>query len=80
MARGGRTTLDVSDVPSHLRSHTAPEVGEIRIPTGATMEDVERIVIAETMKASGYNKEKCAKTLGIGLRTLYRKIKQFDLQ
>lgn len=78
MARDGRM-LDIDDVPEHVRRNTAAEVSEIRIPTGATMDEVERIVIQETMKACGYNKEACARTLGIGLRTLYRKIKQYDL-
>ncbi len=79
MARPGKT-LDVSDVPGYLRRTTAPEVSEIRIPTGATMSEVERIVIEETMKVTGYNKEACAKTLGIGLRTLYRKLKEYDIR
>jgi DNA-binding NtrC family response regulator len=79
MARHGKL-LDVSDVPEHLRRSTVPEVSEIRIPTGVRMSEVERIVIEETMKVSGYNKESCAKTLGIGLRTLYRKLKEYDIQ
>lgn len=79
MARN-RHTLDVDDVPQHIRRSTAPEVSEIRIPTGVTMEQVERIVIQETMRVCGFNKEACAKTLGIGLRTLYRKLKQYDIR
>lgn len=79
MARSGHR-LDVDDVPGHIRRNTVPEVSEIRIPTGATMEQVERIVIQETMKVCGFNKEACAKTLGIGLRTLYRKLKQYDIR
>lgn len=76
----GDRALDAHDVPDHVRRSVQPEVGEIRIPTGVTMADVERIVIQETMKASGYNKEACAKTLGIGLRTLYRKLKEYDIR
>ena len=49
MARSPRT-LDVNDVPSHVRRTTAPEVSEIRIPTGVPMKEVERIVIEETKK------------------------------
>jgi two-component system, NtrC family, response regulator HydG len=79
MARPNRL-LDVGDVPEHLRRSTAPEVSEIRIPTGASMREVEAIVIQETMKVCGYNKEACAKTLGIGLRTLYRKLKEYDIR
>ncbi|HIJ73925.1 MAG TPA: sigma 54-interacting transcriptional regulator, partial [Candidatus Hydrogenedentes bacterium] len=79
MARTERP-LDVNDVPEHLRHSTAPEVGEVRIPTGTSMRDVERIMIAETLKVCGYNKEACAKMLGIGLRTLYRKMKEYDMR
>jgi DNA-binding NtrC family response regulator len=79
MARHGKL-LDVSDVPEHVRRSTVPEVSEIRIPAGVRMSEVERIVIEETMKVCGYSKERCAKTLGIGLRTLYRKLKEYDIQ
>ena len=78
MARGGRP-LDAGDVPDHVRRSTTPEVGEIRVPTGTPMAEVERIVIEETMKVCDYNKEACAKMLGIGLRTLYRRLKEYDL-
>jgi transcriptional regulator with PAS, ATPase and Fis domain len=79
MARGDRL-LDASDVPAHIRQALAPEVGEIRIPTGTTMREVERIVIEETMKVTGFDKALCANTLGIGLRTLYRKLKEYDIR
>lgn len=79
MARDTRM-LDVGDVPEHIRRDTAPNADEIRVPTGASMDDIERIAIEQTLKACGYNKEACAKTLGIGLRTLYRKIKQYSIQ
>jgi len=72
-------TLGVEDVPVSVRRSATPEIGEIRIPTGSTMKDVERIVIEETMRVCGYHKETCAKTLGIGLRTLYRKLKEYDI-
>ena len=79
MSRAG-SALDLQDVPEYLRHTTTPEVSEIRIPTGVTMKDVERIVIEETMKVTGHNKEACARTLGIGLRTLYRKLKEYDIR
>ena len=72
--------LDINDLPDYILRATAPEIGEIRIPTGVTMADVERIVIQETLKVSGYNKEKCAKALGIGLRTLYRKLQEYNVR
>ena len=35
--------------------------------------------IAETLRLSGGNREEAAQTLGIGERTLYRKIKEYGL-
>lgn len=46
---------------------------------GHTLEDVERLFIGETLQASGGNREEAAKKLGIGERTLYRKIKEYGL-
>ncbi|HOZ45905.1 MAG TPA: sigma-54 dependent transcriptional regulator [Candidatus Hydrogenedentes bacterium] len=77
---GGKRVLDVGDVPGHIRRETASEADEIRIPTGTPMDEVERIVIEQTLKLCEYDKRACAKTLGIGLRTLYRKINLYDIR
>jgi len=37
------------------------------------------LFIAETLKVTVGNREEAAKMLGIGERTLYRKIKQYEL-
>lgn len=70
--------LDVKQAPLHLREGAAHDPLEIRIGPGATMDEVERIVIERTLRDCGYKKELCAKTLGIGLRTLYRKLKAYE--
>jgi two-component system response regulator HydG len=46
---------------------------------GRPLEEVERIFIAETLRLTGGNREQAAELLGIGERTLYRKIKEFNL-
>jgi DNA-binding NtrC family response regulator len=69
--------LDVYDVPAHIC--VAPLGGEIKIPRGTSADDAERILITETMRDCGYQKERCAAVLGIGLRTLYRKLTQYGL-
>lgn len=79
MARDSQA-LDTNDVPNHVRTHSAPDISEIRIPMPSRMDEIERVAIEETLKLTGYNKERAAKTLGIGLRTLYRKIKEYDLR
>ena len=77
VARGGQA-VDVGDLPPELRHRTAGDPGEIRIPAGATMAEIERIAIEETLRACGYNKPECARRLGIGLRTLYRKLGEYE--
>ena len=76
-AKPGRP-LHVLDVPLAIRSNTKPAPEEIRLPRGVSMQEAQRIVIEETLKACDYNKEETAKALGIGLRTLYRKLKEYD--
>ena len=43
----------------------------------AASTEVERLFIAETLKLTGGNREEAAEMLGIGERTLYRKIKEY---
>jgi transcriptional regulator with PAS, ATPase and Fis domain len=70
--------LDVSDLPVDLRSKSeAPK--EIILHLGMTMNEIEKRVIEETLKAFGYDKQKTARALDIGLRTLYRKVKEYDI-
>ncbi len=74
------TPLGVQDIPAYLREQSVPESGEMRIPVGTSMHQIERIAIEETMKACDCDKKRCAATLGIGLRTLYRKLKEYDIR
>jgi two-component system response regulator HydG len=76
--------LDVDDLPAEL----APSAGEIASPDGQTglhelvgksLADLEGLFIGETLKATGGNREEAAEMLGIGERTLYRKIKEYGL-
>ena len=44
-----------------------------------TMEDLERQAIVAALSSVNGNRRKAAKLLGIGERTLYRKISKYDL-
>jgi two-component system response regulator HydG len=46
---------------------------------GKSMEQIEKFYIAETLKLAEGNREEAARLLGIGERTLYRKIKEFGI-
>jgi two-component system response regulator HydG len=52
---------------------------EVKNLAGLTMEQVEREHIRSTLDMTQGNREQAAKILGIGERTLYRKIKEYGL-
>ena len=54
--------------------------GEMPSMVGQPISEVEKWLIGETLKATNGNREEAAKMLGIGERTLYRKIKEYGLR
>ncbi len=75
--------LDVDDLPEELADPVEP-AGEPAAMSlsglvGKSLEDLERLFITETLRATGGNREEAANMLGIGERTLYRKIKEYGL-
>jgi DNA-binding NtrC family response regulator len=52
---------------------------EAQFRVGMSLEDLERMAIAGTLEAVGGNRRRAAEMLGIGERTLYRKIKEYEL-
>jgi two-component system response regulator HydG len=46
---------------------------------GISIEQAEKELIRNTLKMTNGNREQAAKLLGIGERTLYRKIKEYGL-
>lgn len=81
---GGSTTLDTRHIPEDIRaeesSGEAPESGGAGSLAGASLEQLEKRAIRETLKLTGGNREQAAKLLGIGERTLYRKLKEYNLR
>jgi DNA-binding NtrC family response regulator len=59
--------------------HEEPSTGRVLYESGMTMSDVERAAITAALEESGGNRRRAAERLGIGERTLYRKIKEFGL-
>ena len=51
----------------------------IRLTADMTMDDVEREAIRIALDAVQGNRRKAAERLGMGERTLYRKLRQYDL-
>ena len=49
------------------------------VEPGTKMQDVERMVIEAALKETRGNRRRAAELLGIGERTLYRKIKEYKV-
>jgi two-component system, NtrC family, response regulator HydG len=71
--------LDLDNLPAEIRGSTEMVVAVAPSTAGLSMEQMERIHIANTLKMTGGNREKTAKILGIGARTLYRKLREYEL-
>jgi DNA-binding NtrC family response regulator len=67
----------LSDVVSEELEPLPPD--EVVYRPGMTMADVEKAAIEAALKETGHNRREAAQVLGIGERTLYRKIKQYQL-
>jgi DNA-binding NtrC family response regulator len=77
VARRGRP-LDLTDLPEALRLPEG-EAGRLEIAVGMTVEEAERKLIAATLAHARNDKPRTAALLGIGLRTLYRKLKEYRI-
>lgn len=73
------STVELSDLPEEVRQDTTGD-DHITIPVGATMEEIERLAILQTLKKTGWDKELTARLLGIGLATLYRRLKEMEVR
>ncbi len=75
--------LNVADLPPELarpKQRKADRKLLDSILPGISMDDYERAVILKNLAYTGGNREKAAKLLGLSERTLYRKIKDYDME
>jgi len=75
---GEETSGDESGDEGAIATDNAP-ASEVRFEIGQSLEDLEREAIARTLEATDGNRREAARILGIGERTLYRKLKRYDL-
>jgi two-component system response regulator HydG len=70
--------LTVANLPTDIRP-AGGDVGGMNNLVGISIEQAEKELIRNTLKLVNDNREQAAKILGIGERTLYRKIKEYGL-
>ena len=75
----GEGRLTVADLPVELRGAAASADVQIASLAGVSISDAEKELIRNTLRMVDGNREQAAKMLGIGERTLYRKIKEYGL-
>ncbi|HXK94330.1 MAG TPA: helix-turn-helix domain-containing protein, partial [bacterium] len=80
LARGNR--LDLENIPLEIRRQVQPglPLPAPPLPPGnATLADIEKKVILETLEKFQGNRTKTAEALGIGRRTLIRKLHEYGV-
>jgi DNA-binding NtrC family response regulator len=65
--------IGIEDLPPNMREST-PERRAITIAIGTPLDEVERLLIRETLALTRGDKRLAAQLLGIAIRTIYRKI------
>ncbi|HXA77355.1 MAG TPA: sigma-54 dependent transcriptional regulator [Candidatus Acidoferrales bacterium] len=62
----------------HARAVAGDGLGGIRFPIGTTVDDAERELIIQTLASTSQNKTRAAELLGISLKTLHNKLKEYE--
>ncbi len=74
--------LDAGHLPpnfgkSHSPTASALDAGLVPVRVGSTVDEGERLLILRTLEATGQNKTRAAEILGISLKTLHNKLKEY---
>lgn len=67
------------DLPPHILVGGVPGDEKLTFEPGTPLAEMERKAILHTLRLTHGNKRKAAELLGIGLKTLYRKLSRLDL-
>ena len=68
-----------SDLPEAIRGDSGAE-DAFTVPPHHTLAEIERMVVAQTLQRTNWNKQEAAQILGLYRPTLYSKIKKHDIK
>src|SRR6516162_191518 len=60
-----------------LPSKSPSDLSSIKFPVGTTVDAMEKELILQTLQATGNNKTRAAELLGVSLKTLHNKLKEY---
>jgi DNA-binding NtrC family response regulator len=75
--------LDAGHLPpafgrSPVAAHAANDSSLVPVRVGTTVDEAERLLILRTLEATGQNKTRAAEILGVSLKTLHNKLKEYS--
>jgi DNA-binding NtrC family response regulator len=79
LADGRNEKISLSDLPREVHAPPAPQGDGSGNMVGLTLVNAEKQLIKNTLDVCAGNREAAAAILGIGERTLYRKLKEYGL-
>jgi transcriptional regulator of acetoin/glycerol metabolism len=69
------------DLPDRIRAGVSSEGGPTKeVPSGLTMDALEKLAITRALDQCAGNRTHAAGKLGISVRTLQRKLRQYELE
>jgi DNA-binding NtrC family response regulator len=79
---GQGPTMGIVELPDHLQEKepVLPANDHFSLPVNATLAEIERAAIVQALQQSSGNRQAAARTLDIGVATLYRKLKTYRLE
>jgi DNA-binding NtrC family response regulator len=62
------------------QTQTAPvlDANMVAVRVGTTVDEAERLLILRTLESTGQNKTRAAEILGVSLKTLHNKLKEYS--
>lgn len=70
--------IKLEDLPPNISQVTSDSL--INIPSNVTLDEAEKIIILQTLAQNKNNKTKTAELLGIGRKTLHRKLEEYGVE
>ena len=73
-------TIEIAQVPDEIRSSESEDSYDVGSLAGIGLDKLEKEAIRQTLAMTGGNREQTSNLLGIGERTLYRKLKEYGIK
>ncbi len=73
-------TIEIAQVPDEVRSSGEDDSFDLGSLAGIGLDKLEKEAIRQTLAMTGGNREQTSSLLGIGERTLYRKLKEYGIK